>query len=622
MRYVFLKHRNKPYYALFILFVLNANLSFSQQKPDYSAELKRLKAEALVSFSDDVAAFNAYKSRPKSDGPFNSSNNLAFLQDNIPLFISSNKDFTAVYNYRWWMMSKHFRSWKDPEENKDYWVITEFFGWPRHGSISGAITCPAGQQFYDLRWFRDPQYLQSYIDFYMKGYASKHDQREGPAFHSYTKRPESHHFSSWMIDGTEAFLKVHPNNAWRDGLLPYLEKHQQVWDDKFMVNKEGAKTDGLYKVLDVYDGMEFTISAAMALIESDGPYSIYTKENYRTHYAWGGVENLANSETAKTYPKAFAHGYPLVDLVRPSINSYYYANLRSLSSLYGLKAAQSGGQQSDRLKSETYLKRANTLRQKTLSVLWDKDDLFFNSYTAADNDYGVKDKLLKVRESVGYTPWYFNMIPKNETKYNVAWNMLRSNKGFYNTKGMTTAEIQHPMYDEKAYAWNGRGWPFQNSVINKGYANYLKNNKKKITESDKEQLYDLIDRLVVLHGKERNIGEWYIPSNGEKFGGVKDYFHSTFPDMLIEDLLGFKASHENEFTLQPLLPKDKWDYFYLGNLSYHGHNIDIIWQKDWSPAIAGNQSKLCIWVDNQLVSKTDSLNARIKINLNELKKAN
>ena len=162
---------------------------------------------------------------------------------------------------------------------------------------------PAGHQFYDLRWFRDPQYLQSYINFYMKGYAAKHDQRGGGNFHSYIQRPESHHFSSWMVDGTEAFLKVHPAADWRDTLLPYLERHQQVWDDKFKVAKAGAKTDGLYKVLDVYDGMEFTLSATLPLIASDGPYAIYTDQDWHKYYlGWGAINTLRDSEQVKKIP--------------------------------------------------------------------------------------------------------------------------------------------------------------------------------------------------------------------------------------------------------------------------------------------------------------------------------
>ena len=582
---------------------------------DYTRELLRLRQVAGDTLLHHITEFNDYPDRPAADGPYDSTNNATLLLNNVPLFLSSDQDFTEVYNYRWWMMSKHLRRWRDPTDDKAYWVVTEFFGYPTHGSRSGAIPCPAGHQFYDLRWFRDPQYLQSYIDFYMRGYAASHDQRNGRNFHSHIQRPESHHFSSWMVDGAEAFLKVHPDAAWRDTLLPYLEDHQRVWDEKFRVTKTGARTDGLYKVLDVYDGMEFTISATLPLIASDGPYTIYDEENWRQYYlGWGAIGGLQGSDLVQAYPEAFAQGYPLLYLVRPSINSYYFANLRSLGKLYGLKAAQSGATAAA-TKRDAYYGRAEALREKALSVLWNDGDQFFYSYTAADNAYGVKDVPSRIRESVGYTPWYFNMIPERETRYDTAWAMLFSSKGFAHTKGMTTAERQHPLYDERAYAWNGRGWPFQNSVVNKAYVNYLRNYKDTITPQDRSRLYTLIHQLVLLHGTERNIGEWYLPSSSETFGGVRDYFHSTFPDMLIEDLLGFTASHDEVFTLHPLLPEDKWDYFYLGNLSYHGRTIDIVWKTDWDTHTAGNQSKLCIWVDDQLVHTGEKLDEVVTINL-------
>src|SRR5690606_12810641 len=119
----------------------------------------------------------------------------------------------------------------------------------------------------------------------------------------------------------------------------HMENHQSVWDEKFLVEKEGAKTDGLYKVLDLYDGMEFTISATLPLIESDGPFEIYTEESWQKYYlGWEAINRLRDSDIVKTYPGAFANAYPQLYLVRPSINSYNYANLRSLSILYGLKA--------------------------------------------------------------------------------------------------------------------------------------------------------------------------------------------------------------------------------------------------------------------------------------------
>jgi len=574
----------------------------------YDAELKKLKASAGTQLAAQVDEFNSYKNRPASDGPFNSSNNKTFLLGNAPLFSSSDSMINKVYNYRWWMISKHLKEYYDPRDKKNYWVVTEFFGVKPWASLSGAITCPAGQQFYDVRWLRDDKYLKSYADYFMRGSASRLNQRENGNFLTYLSRPESHHFSSWMVNGVEAFLKVHPDQQWLHEMLPAMEKHQQVWDSLFTVKAPAAKTQGMYKILDLYDGMEFSLSAVLGLIESKGAYSLYTKDSWRKYYlGWETTGNAAKSQQSKDFPKAFRKGYPDFYLVRPSINSYAYGNLQSLANLYKLDHSN---------QAQEYQTKATALQQKTLSLLWNKQDNFFNTYSAGDNEYGIKDYEARVRESVGYTPWYFGMIPAGEYKnYSKSWEMFSSRKGFYHTSGMTTAEQQHPYYNEQAYAWNGRGWPFENSIVYKGYANYLRDYKKTSSTEEKELLYDYIDKLARMHGEQPNIGEWYIPGNGKNFGGESDYFHSTFPDIIIEDLLGFKAMHNNQFSIKPLLPQNRWDHFYLGNIRYHGHDIDIIWKKDWMPDEPGDQGKLCVWVDQKLAGSTKNLSDGLEISL-------
>jgi hypothetical protein len=605
-------------YCVFIIpSVLLLTACSSQKAALYNSELRELKAGAASTLSSQIDEFNAYPNRPASDGPFNKTNNKDFLLANVPLFSSSDGMITKVYNYRWWMISKHLKQYTDTADSKNYWVVTEFFGVKPWASLSGAITCPAGQQFYDVRWLRDDRFLKSYADYFMRGSASRLNQRENGNFLTYLSRPESHHFSSWMINGIDAFLKVHPNKPWLHEMLPYMEKHQQVWDSLFTVKNKYAKTDGMYKILDLYDGMEFSLSAVLGLIKSNNAYSLYTKDNWRTYYlGWETTGNAENSKQAKEYSKAFRKGYPDFYLVRPSVNSYAYGNVQSLANLYRLdnanyKATEDAG------KTAYYTAKAAGIQDKLLKVLWNKGDQFFNTYSAGDNQFGVRDYEARVRESVGYTPWYFDMIPqKGHESYGKAWDMFSSRKGFYNTSGMTTAEQQHPYYNEQAYAWNGRGWPFENSVVYKGYSNYLRDYKKGGSLAEKQLLYDYIEKLALMHGtKQLNIGEWYIPSNGKTFGGESDYFHSTFPDIIIEDLLGFKAQYGNRFTISPLLPKDKWDFFYLGNIRYHDHDIDIVWKKDWYPNTPGNQSRLCVWVDNKLVASSSSLNGDQTIKL-------
>ena len=57
------------------------------------------------------------------------------------------------------------------------------------------------------------------------------------------------------------------------------------------------------------------------------------------------------------------------------------------------------------------------------------------------------------------------------------------------------------------------------------------------------------------------------------------------------------------------------DYFYLGDLRYHDHNIEIIWKKDWDKLKPGNQSKLIVWVDGERAAESKELTQALKVQL-------
>ncbi|MGB0655750.1 MAG: sulfatase-like hydrolase/transferase [Pirellulales bacterium] len=670
------------------------------ESDDPDLELQRIKALAKSTLDDDVDEFNGYShlngNRPEFDGWLNKQNNKPFLQESIPKFLCSHEDYTEVFNYRWWMITKHLKQWE--EDNKNYFVFTEFPGFPGWASNSGAIPAPAGHQFYDLRWMRDPQYLKSYAEYWLSGPPSHEMQYQNNCWLSTLPRPQSHHYTSWMIDASEAMLKIHPDAQWRDRLLPSMERHQEIWDLIFGVNAPQTTTHGLYKCLDMYDANEFTISTTLGLIASEGSFSQYTaelnkedpykgEERWRRYFTDGKGWQAAFNEGLKSkplvYPQAFdlndyqtqpqpfggnhdwyvdkdgerktknPNSYPNCFTVRPSLNCYMYGNLHSLANLYSLQAAEDGDH-SSKQKADVYAQRASELQQKILDSLWHYpapddafvfykkrgsiDDPFFYSRLAGDNLHtgGVVDQLSLVRETVGYTPWYFSMLPHDDSQYDIAWKQFGDEMGFRQPFGMSTTEYRHDFFNEMSYGWNGRGWPFQNSVVYKAYAKYLRDYKatrSAISEEDRQLLYDHVTQYVELHGRRRSIGEWYLPRTGgyrmpgggdvvqslpamgKGFGDVQDYFHSTFPDVLIEDLIGFQGSHGDSFEIHPLLPKTKWKFFYLGDLRYHGHDVDILWKEDWSSTTPGMQSKLFVWVDGRRVAESNDLNSPLQVSL-------
>jgi hypothetical protein len=323
-----------------------------------------------------------------------------------------------------------------------------------------------------------------------------------------------------------------------------------------------------------------------------------------------------------------------------------YGNYASLGKLYALEG--------DEGKAKKYARRAAELQKQIIGAMWhtptkdDKhlfyekrgsiDDPFFYTRLAGDNLHtgGVVDQLSIIRETVGYTPWYFNLLPTGDDQFDIAWKQFDDEMGFKQPFGMSTAEYRHDFFNEMSYGWNGRGWPFQNSVVYKAFANYLRNYKASrdtISNEDRQLLYDHMTQYVELHGRRRTIGEWYLPRTGgyrmpgggdvvqsrpamgKGFGDVQDYFHSTFPDMLIEDLIGFLPSHEKRFTVHPLVPEDAWDFFYLGDLRYHHHDVEILWKRDWDSEQTGDQSKLYVWVDGERVAESDDMTAALVVKL-------
>ena len=65
-------------------------------------------------------------------------------------------------------------------------------------------------------------------------------------------------------------------------------------------------------------------------------------------------------------------------------------------------------------------------------------------------------------------------------------------------------------------------------------------------------------------------------------GGVergKDYNHSSFCDLVLNDLLGIKPKLNSTIEINPLIP-DNWKWFAVKNINYQGKKIDIFWDEN------------------------------------------
>ena len=90
------------------------------------------------------------------------------------------------------MISKRLKQWS--EKGKDYYVFTEFPGFPGWASTSGAIPAPAGHQFYDLRWMRNLNIYNHMPEYWFSGPPSYEMQVQNNTWLSTLPRPQSHHY--------------------------------------------------------------------------------------------------------------------------------------------------------------------------------------------------------------------------------------------------------------------------------------------------------------------------------------------------------------------------------------------------------------------------------------------
>ena len=105
------------------------------------------------------------------------------------------------------------------------------------------------------------------------------------------------------------------------------------------------------------------------------------------------------------------------------------------------------------------------------------------------------------------------------------------------------------------------------------------------------------------------IGEYLDETTGYWLKGDQErsryYNHSTFNDLIITGLCGLRPHADNTIEVNPLLPADKWTYFCLDNVRYHGHTLTIVYDSDGSRYHVGKG--LRVYVNGHLKGQRSDL---------------
>ena len=81
---------------------------------------------------------------------------------------------------------------------------------------------------------------------------------------------------------------------------------------------------------------------------------------------------------------------------------------------------------------------------------------------------------------------------------------------------------------------------------------------------------------------------------------------------MITGICGLRPQEDGSIVVNPLLPQDKWDYFCLDGVSYRGHILTILWDKDGQRYHQG--TGLTLMVDGKVVANRKDIG---KINYKE-----
>ena len=114
-------------------------------------------------------------------------------------------------------------------------------------------------------------------------------------------------------------------------------------------------------------------------------------------------------------------------------------------------------------------------------------------------------------------------------------------------------------------------------------ANVLNNYKQDVvSEADYFKQMNLYVESQYYRGRPY-IGEYLDETTGYWLMGDRErsryYNHSTFNDLIITGLVGLRPRADDKIEVNPLIPEEKWDWFCLDNVLYHGDIITILWDK-------------------------------------------
>jgi mannosylglycerate hydrolase MGH1-like protein/glycosyl hydrolase family 65 len=439
----------------------------------------------------------------------------------IPMFESPDTAIDATYYYRWELVTRHL-TYGSPETG---YTFTEFIDRPFWSGAFGAISCPLGHQFDEIRWLDDRRIIDDFARYWF--------ETPGAQPRSYSNWYASAMWNTYLVLGDTSFLR---------GVLPYMKSQYAGW-------------------------MAEHWDAGHAMFRWDGLHD--------------GMERNINSRQTDDID-AGAEGY------RPTLNSYAYGDARAIaraSALFGDTAAtHEFDLRADSLRARVERELWDPRREFFLHQFAhnEKDGVQALSRTYETGRFAGDTH---GRELIGYVPWQFD-LPESGKGYERAWKLLMDTAYFMAPYGPTTTERHDPQFQvsPRCCWWSGNSWPYATTQTLVAMANLLNDYRQDVvTRADWMTLFSIYTRT------QRKDGHPYIAEGANPFTGSwegfdtphhsEHYFHSGYVDLVVTGVAGLRPRADDSIEVNPLAPRD-WAYFALDDVRYRGRRLSILWDRD------------------------------------------
>jgi hypothetical protein len=462
----------------------------------------------------------------------------------FPFCDSPYRAIDATYYYRWELVTKHL-TYGDPRTG---YTFTEFIDRPFWSGAYGAISCPLGHQFHEIRWLNDARIVSDFARYW---------------FETPGAQPRS--YSNWYGEAMWATYLVNGDRRFIARVLPYMKRQYAGW-----LAEHFDSTRGLFHWDGLHDGMERNIDSRQTDDIDTG-----------------------------------ADGY------RPTLNSYMYADALAIaraSKLLGdSAAAREFATRAAALKQRVQRELWDPEREFFFHEFAHDEKggikagtLTYETGPHAGDPHG--------RELIGYVPWQFELP---DSAYSVAWRYLMDSTRFSAPFGPTTTERHDPLFyvSPRCCWWSGNSWPYATTQTLVAMANLLEDyDQSFVTKQDWLELLRIYTRTQRLDGRPF-IAEGANPDNGswegfDTFDHSEHYFHSGYVDLVITGLVGLRPRADDTLEVSPLAPDD-WPWFALDDVAYHGHRVSILWDRDGTRY--GRGRGMTILIDGTVVARSPSL---------------